>query len=137
MSSEAVMCEWAGTVPGLGSGVLDRRRSDVWRLPIDGQEDVGGRSEGFGRDCRGERAWSGRWRRPGLLVWLLGALSYAVFYELGLAVLAPSVWTSGLLGFGGYGAAKMLSENWVHYETSPSDEVLERLACSETVLTSW
>ena len=44
--------------------------------------------------------------------------------RLGLAVLAPSVWIGGLLGIGGYGAAKMLSENWVHYETSPSDEVL-------------
>ena len=123
MSLEAVMYEWAGTVPGLGAGSLI----------------VGGVIYGA---CRlmGKKMWVvgpkglGEIVEVNVLEWrlalgwfvagLLGVLSYAVFYELGLAVLAPSVWTSGLLGFGGYGAAKMLSENWVHYETSPSDEVL-------------
>ena len=123
MSLEAVMYEWVGTVPGLGAGslIVGGVIYGVCRLMAKKMWVVG--PKGLGKIVEvNVLEW------PLALAWLvgvaLGVLSYAVFYELGLAVLAPSVWTSGLLGFSGYGVAKMLSENWVHYETSPSDEVL-------------
>ena len=123
MSLEAVMYEWVGTVPGLGAGSLIGGGViyGVCRLMGKKMWVVG--PKGLGEIVEVNVL---EWRLA--LGWLvgvvLGVLSYAVFYGLGLAVLAPSVWTSGLLGIGGYGVAKMLSENWVHYETSPSDEVL-------------
>ena len=123
MSLEAVMYEWVGTVPGLGAGSLIGGGViyGVCRLMGKKMWVVG--PKGLGEIVEVNVL---EWRLA--LGWLvgvvLGVLSYAVFYGLGLAVLAPSVWTSGLLGFGGYGVAKMLSENWVHYETSPSDKVL-------------
>ena len=123
MSLEAVMYEWVGTVPGLGAGSLI-----VGGVIYGACRLMGKKMWVVGPKGLGEIVEVNVLEWPLALAWLvgvvLGVLSYAVFYELGLAVLAPSVWTSGLLGFGGYGVAKMLSENWVHYETSPSDEVL-------------
>ena len=123
MSLEAVMYEWVGTVPGLGAGSLIGGGViyGVCRL-------MGKKMWVVGPKGLGEIVEVNVLEWPLAPAWLvgvvLGVLSYAAFYWLGLPVLAPSVWIGGLLGIGGYGATKMLSENWVHYETSPPDEVL-------------
>ena len=123
MSFEAVMCEWVGTVLGLGAGSLIGGGVIYGACRL-----MGKKMWVVGPKGLGEIVEVNVLEWPLAPAWLvgvvLGALSYGGFYCLGLPVLAPSVWTGGLLGIGGYGAAKMLSENWVHYETSPSDKVL-------------
>ena len=123
MSFEAVMCEWVGTVLGLGVGSLIGGGVIYGACRL-----MGKKMWVVGPKGLGEIVEVNVLEWPLAPAWLvgvvLGVLSYAAFYGLGLPVLAPSVWIGGLLGIGGYGTAKMLSENWVHYETSPSDKVL-------------
>ena len=86
MSSEAVMYEWVGTVPGLGAGslIVGGVIYGVCRLMgkkmwVVGPKGLGEIVEVNVLEWRLALGW--------LVAGLLGALSYAVFYELGLAVL--------------------------------------------------
>ena len=97
MSLEAVMCEWVGTVPGLGAGSLIGGGVIYGACRL-----MGKKMWVVGPKGLGEIVEVNVLEWPLAPAWLvgvvLGVLSYAAFYGLGLAVLAPSVWIQWLVG---------------------------------------